>query len=312
MTDENIACLIMFMRLDESSVFMILNAYAIIHITIGHWIGAKRSDSGKERPAAMKLKRTAFTFLITFLLVCAPLIGECMTAEEILLRTVTENFAEAFRIPMQIKTFKGKKTTSSHVMWLMGRTGEKSAEIVVDFEEPKESKGLRFLFVMKPNQESKAYMYVPATKKTLPLAMDDPSVDIGGAGLTMEDVQAFIPAGDDQASLLKEEKLDGRDMYVIAVKLPAGRGERHMWISKKGFIVFKSQNLDAHGKAKRIFKVTELFKTEQGKEFPREEEITIPDKHTVVKLRQEGAVFGIELPDELLNPETFGSFQWRN
>jgi hypothetical protein len=70
--------------------------------------------------------------------------------------------------------------------------------------------------------------------------------------------------------------------------------------------------LDAHGKAKRIFKVTELFKTEQGKEFPREEEITIPDKHTVVKLRQEGAVFGIELPDELLNPETFGSFQWRN
>ncbi len=36
-------------------------------------------------------------------------------------------------------------------------------------------------------------MYLPATGRTVPLAVDEPSADLGGTGLTMDDIQGFMP-----------------------------------------------------------------------------------------------------------------------
>jgi hypothetical protein len=73
----------------------------------------------------------------------------------------------------------------------------------------------------------------------------------------------------------------------------------------------KSQQIDSANNVKRIFRVVEFFKTEDGKEFPREEEILIPDNDIRILLRQDSAVFGIEIPDGVMNPETFGTFNWK-
>lgn len=234
------------------------------------------------------------------------------TAQEILERVTKENLGDTFRIPLTIKTMKGGTQKSQHIMWLMGRTKDEQTRIFIEFEEPKESRGLRFLFQFKGNEEPKAYMYLPATRKTLPLAMDDPSVDVGGTGLTMEDIQGFIRQRDGQEVLLREEKAEQRDCYVIQITLPDGQGHRLLWVSKNDYIIVKTQNTDSRGKIRRSFRVVEFFKTEKGKEFPREEEIMIPDKNTKIRMRQDNAVFGIEIPDELMNHETFGTYNWRN
>jgi hypothetical protein len=238
--------------------------------------------------------------------------AQAMTAQEILERVAKENFNEAFRIPLTVKTFKGNTLKSDHTMWLMGRTKDDQAHIFIEFDEPKEAKGLRFLFEIKAKEEPRAFMYLPATRKTLPLAMDDPSVDVGGTGLTMEDIQGFIPQKGEEETLLREEKAESRDCYVIQITLPDGKGQRLLWVSKNGYFVVKSQNMDPRGKVRRTFRVVEFFKTESGKEFPREEEIVIPDKNTKIKLRQDNAVFGIEIADEIMNPDTFGTYNWRN
>ena len=57
--------------------------------------------------------------------------------------------------------------------------------------------------------------------------------------------------------------------------------------------------------------MVEFFKTDQGKEFPREEEITIPEKKIKMRLRQENAVFGVEIPEDLTDPGKFGIFRWK-
>jgi len=234
-----------------------------------------------------------------------------MTAHEILEQVVKQNFADTFRVVLSVKTLKGKKVVSNHVLWLMGKTQGDTSTFFVDFEEPKESKGLRFLFELQPTKDPRAFMYMPAAAKTLPLAVDDPSVDIGATGLTMEDIQGFVPKGQEKETLLREETLDGRDCYVISISGPDGKGERLLWVSKNGFLIVKSELLDPQGKVKRVFRVVEFFKTEKGPEFPREEEITIPDKGIQIQLRQEIAVFGIQLPDEVMDPAKFGTFAWK-
>ncbi|HMK37216.1 MAG TPA: outer membrane lipoprotein-sorting protein [Desulfomonilaceae bacterium] len=250
-------------------------------------------------------------FLLVFT-VFLPLNVYSMTAHEILERVAKETLTDSFRISLAVQTFRGQKLKSKHVLWFMGRMKDDVSKIFIEFEEPKESKGLRFLFEIRPTQESAAFMYLPATRRTLPLAMDDPSVDLGGTGLTMDDIQGFMPQSGEEEAVLKEEKVDGRDCYVIRIILPKGKGERLVWVSKKDFIVVKAQNTDAHGKVVRSFRVTEFFKTENGKEFPREEEISIPAKNTKIRLRQESAVFGTELPDEITDSEKFGTFKWKN
>jgi Outer membrane lipoprotein-sorting protein len=260
--------------------------------------------------------RMAFSIRTKLLLFIAiffiPVVAQAMTASEILERVAKENFGDTFRIPLTVKTFKSGRLKSNHTLWLMGRTKDHSTSIFIEFDTPKESKGLRFLFEMLGDKEPKAFMYLPATHKTLPLDMNDPATDIGGTGLSMEDIQGFIPQKGEQDTLLKEKKADGRECYVIRVELPGGKGDRMLWVSKKDFFVVKSHVTDPHGKIKKTFRVVEFFKTEKGKEFPREEEINIPGKHIKIRLRQDSAVFGVDLPDEVMDPEKFGTFKWRD
>jgi hypothetical protein len=186
-----------------------------------------------------------------------------------------------------------------------------SGSFFVDFDSPPESKGLRFLLQMSEGGQPHAFMYLPATGKTVPLAIDDPSTDVGGTGLTMDDIQGFVPRAGEAATVVREEPMDGRDCYVIKVDLPDGAGERLLWVTKNDFFVVKSQQVDSQGKVRRTFRVVEFFKTEQGKEFPREEEIFVPDRNIRIQVRQDSAVFGIQIPEEVMDPEKFGIYRWK-
>ena len=107
---------------------------------------------------------------------------------------------------LTIKSFKGKKAISDHALWAMGRVEQPVTSFFVDFEEPKDSKGLRFLFQTENGKEPRAFMYLPVTGKTVPLGLDDTSVDIGGTGLSLEDLLVFVPKPGETESILREEK----------------------------------------------------------------------------------------------------------
>jgi len=234
-----------------------------------------------------------------------------MTAAEILEEVAKKNFSQDFRLILTVKTMKGKKPSTEHSLWIMGKMKPDMAMLFIDFEEPADTKGLRFLVEVPKGEQPKAYMYLPATGNVLPLAADDPSVDLGGTGLTMEDMQGFVPERSERLTLMPDQKYNNQDCYVVKVARPEEKAHRLLWISKKNFIVVKSESVDAKNKVTRIFRVTEIFETREGKEYPREEEIVMPGKDLRIIVRQEHASFGVELPDELFKPETFGAFQWR-
>ena len=261
----------------------------------------------------MNNNRNFFCAALSLLvLLSSPVALYAMTAQEILDQVAKQNFSEDFRLVLSTKTFKGKKTISSHALWLMGKVRPELTSFFIEFDEPEESKGLRFLLQIYLGKEPKAFMFFPVTGNTLPLAVDDPSVDIGGTGLTMEDMQGFTPEGGERLTLVEEQKYQDRECYVIRVSRAEEKAHRLLWISKKDFIIAKSQNVDAQGKITRELRGVEFFKTASGREFPREEEITMPGKGVRVLVRQEHAVFGIEIPDEIMDPGQFGTYKWKN
>ncbi len=240
-----------------------------------------------------------------------PVDAQAITAREVFEEALKRNLGDNFRVVLTVNTFKGRKAVSRHSLWLMGKTGKQSSNFVLDFDEPEESKGLRFLITLTEGKQPAAYMYLPATRRTIPLAADDPSVDLGGTGLTMEDIDVFHLKGDEKSKIIGEEEVSGRKCYKIEVLVPGASGNRYVWVSKDDFLVIKSENVDAKGKIERKLEVLEFFKTAKGTEFPREEEITVPKRNIRIRVRQEHAVFGIQLPQQLMDPKTFGTYVWR-
>jgi hypothetical protein len=260
----------------------------------------------------MRYNLRYFCFLIVgLILLSVPPNLSAMTATEILEKVAKQHFGENFRAALEISTFKGKKKLSAHSLWLVGRKIPDGTGVFVDFEEPRDSKGLRFLFLLRPGEKTEAYLYLPATGKTLPLALAEGSYDIGNTGLTMDDIRAFAPQPGQTEQIIKEEKVEGRDCFVVRITLPKGQGSREMWITKDGFHVIKSRNLGPDGKVLRTFHVIEFFRTERGEEFPRQEEVTVPQKGLRIMITQTHAVFGIEIPEQLMDPKQFGKYRWR-
>ncbi|HVN78416.1 MAG TPA: outer membrane lipoprotein-sorting protein [Terriglobia bacterium] len=257
-----------------------------------------------------ELKWISLILITSFLAVLATNV-HAMTAQEILEQVDKQSFSDNFRVSLTFKAFKGNKVISSRALWLMAKVQEGKGSYFLDFYEPKESNGLRYLFLEQAGQEPSAYMYLPGTYKTMPVAADDPSVDVGGTGITTEDLQRFLGKAEAEKAVLREEPLDGRECYVIKIPISQTKGERLQWVSKDNFLMLKSQHLDGQGNILRTFMVTKFFKTLQGKEFPWEEEITVPAKGVRITVRQDSAVFGIEIPDEVTDPQKFGTFRWK-
>ncbi len=259
----------------------------------------------------IRAKNHFVIIVLSILLWCLPTDLRALTAQEILDQSMRQNLGESFRISLSVKTYKAKRLLSEQILWLMGQIRADGANFFADFESPPASKGTRLLLLDNKGKEQQALMYLPAPGKSIPLAVADKLAKIGGSGLAMDDIQAFMDKNGEAAELVKEEAVDGRDCYVIRIKFPRESCETIKWISKNNFLLIKSQQTDSSGRVKRSFRTVNFFKTEQGNEFPREEEILIPENNLRIVVRQESAVFGIEIPDEVTDPAKFGAFQWK-
>jgi hypothetical protein len=233
------------------------------------------------------------------------------TVEQILDKMRQPDLGEGFRFVLTVTTTKNNKTGPEHVLWLMGKTSEDRGTFFIEFDEPAASKGMRFLVRTDKGEQPEAYMFLPATNKTMKMATTDTSVDLAGTGLTIKDLRGMVPQGREEARIVGEETVKGRPCWQIEVTSPDEKGKHTLWVSKKDYIVVKARHTGPKGDLRRTFEVVEFFRTEDGREFPRAEKITIPPRNTTIRVRQENAVFGVTLPDELFDEKTFGSFKWR-
>jgi hypothetical protein len=257
------------------------------------------------------IRNMSFVVVLLAVSICFCEISMAMTGKELVEKAQKSQIGESFRAALEIETFHGNKRVSQHSLWVMGQVEKDNTVVFIDFSEPEDSKGVRILCHLNPSKDPEGYMYLPATDEAFRIDVKDPATDIGGTGLTMADFQPLIPEKGETETLLREEDVDGIPCYVVQISAPGSKEARLVWITKDSFDLVKLEQMGSDGKVQRAMRVVEFFTTNEGKRYPRQEEITLPVKNIKIKVRQENAVFGIVVPDELTNPATFGKFKWQ-
>ena len=86
-----------------------------------------------EREGMRHITNRYLFVLIGLVLLCIPLNSQAMTAHEILEQVFKQNLSDSFRVVLSVKTMKGKKVVSDHVLWLVGKTSQDTRYLLSRF-----------------------------------------------------------------------------------------------------------------------------------------------------------------------------------
>jgi len=127
------------------------------------------------------------------------------------------------------------------------------------YYEPGDVRGMTFMIWKDPLEEDQRWIFVPAVDLIRRIAADDKRSSFVGSDFTYEDVSGR-DVGSDAHTLLREEALDGRAVYVIE-SIPNEVVEytkRISWIDKETFLPLKEDYYDLQGENYRVFTADEI------------------------------------------------------
>jgi len=239
-----------------------------------------------------------------------------LTAADVLDQAIRKGLGPSGRLAMSVQKCESSKKISEFFLWIMWFCSDESYKVFLDFEEPETSRGVRLLFAVHRGEKPNGWIFKPSVGTAEPLSNDVTSVnsqweDIGGTGLPVAHFSGLFIKDTESADLLEEDSIDGHQCYVVCVREAQGSAERTFWISHEDFMVLRSVFKDKNRKEKMSFRVKRFFRTQKGRDLPRDGEFIFPDSDLRIKIRQEHAVFGIEIPSDVFDPHSFGSFRWR-
>jgi len=122
------------------------------------------------------------------------------------------------------------------------------------FHKPGDVRRMTFMVLKYPTKEDDRWIFIPAIDLIKRIAADDKRSSFVGSDFTYEDVSGRDVASDNH-SLLRSEKLEGQDCFVIESipKEPTEYTKRLSWIEKKTFLPLKEEYFDAQNELYRIF-----------------------------------------------------------
>jgi outer membrane lipoprotein-sorting protein len=147
----------------------------------------------------------------------------------------------------------GKRT---RVMTMLRRNEKEGGnqKYFIYFHKPGDVRRMTFMVWKYPKKEDDRWIFVPAVDLIRRIAADDKRSSFVGSDFTYEDVSGRDVASDTH-SLLRSEKLENRDCFVIESipKEPTEYIKRLSWIDKKSFLPLKEEYYDAQNELFRVF-----------------------------------------------------------
>src|SRR4030042_4622978 len=155
---------------------------------------------------------------------------------------------------------KSNDTSSEFTMILIGKDGTKKTRklsirskegkegrnTIVEFLEPADVKGTKFLTIAHKKTDDEQRLYLPALKKTRQISSSNKNGKFVGSDLFYYDMEDR--AFEDQTyKYIKEEKYNDKDCHVIeAVSLDANSpySKTVLWISKADYFAYKIECYD--------------------------------------------------------------------
>lgn len=125
---------------------------------------------------------------------------------------------------------------------------------------PADVKDMTFMVYKYPAKDDDRWLFVPAINMVRRIAAQDKSSSFVGSDFTYEDVSGR-DIEDDNHTVVKEEKLDTRDCYVIKSVPKAQEVEytyKLSWIDKDSFLPLKEEYYDRKGELYKVFTADEI------------------------------------------------------
>jgi outer membrane lipoprotein-sorting protein len=156
-----------------------------------------------------------------------------------------------------------------------------NSRIIIEFLQPKTIAGTRFLTISKKNADDDRWIFLRELGKVRRVASSEGSNSFMGTDLSFDDISSTDrEASEDTNTLLREEKLNGNDCYVIqsvAKDASYQYSKAIQWVDKSSNIIWKMEMYDKKGSLLKRFEVKKV-EDKQGRLTPMESIMTtIPD-----------------------------------
>lgn len=132
------------------------------------------------------------------------------------------------------------------------------------FLEPTDVKGTVSLLIEHSEKDDDIWIYLPSTKKVRRLISSNKKDSFVGTDFSYGDVIGHKPK-EWNSKIVKEEKVDGRDCYVIestpinaTIKSNSGYAKRTSWIDKETFVTLKAEMHDEAGDMLKTMKYSNI------------------------------------------------------
>ncbi len=134
------------------------------------------------------------------------------------------------------------------------------------FHQPADVRGMTFMVWKYPQRDDDRWLFIPAINLVKRIAASDKRSSFVGSDFSYEDVSGR-EVEEDTHTLLREERLDGKEVYVVKSvpkdERSADFSYKLSWIDKGSFVLWKEEYYDKRGELYNVFTADEV-KTVQG------------------------------------------------
>jgi outer membrane lipoprotein-sorting protein len=176
---------------------------------------------------------------------------------------------------------------------------------VVAFLEPASVAGTRFLTIENAGKADDRWIYLPELKKVRRIAASEGSGSFVGTDLSYDDVSSMDRKADlDNHRILREEKLNGADCYVIE-STPKDSSYQYskmvLYIDKATFVNYKIELYDKRGTHAKTMEILEL-KDVQGRLTPMVTKLSTLGAGTSTSINVEMIQYDNNVPESVFTP----------
>lgn len=143
---------------------------------------------------------------------------------------------------------------------------------LIEYLEPADVRGTKFLSLRRPGQAPEMWLYLPAVGRERRIAGADVQQQFMGTDFSYEEIGGGATYRTDYtARRLPDAELDGRAVYVLHLtpnRPDSPYGAVQLWVWKEGFVPLRIDFLDRRGQLEKQLTAGELRQDEAGAWLP--------------------------------------------
>lgn len=214
------------------------------------------------------MTQTAFLAFLTVALPALPSRGfaqEKRSADAIIARAQQVSYYPGkdmkARVLMRLINRDGKERVREMIMLRLNRADGGEQKYFLYFHQPGDVRDMTFMVWKHRRREDERWLFVPAIRLVRRIAVNDKRSSFVGSDFTYEDVSGR-EVEEDAHTLLREETLEGRPVFVIR---SAPKDERNAefnyriaWIDKENFVLRREEYYDKRNQLHKVFTADEV------------------------------------------------------